>query len=47
VLYEPTCDVCGHHIEDDKCEYCKHTGDNGDWVKEVIKDKDKNDSRNT
>ncbi len=47
MLYEPTCDVCGHHIEDDKCEYCEKTGDNGDWVEEVIKDKDKNDSRNT
>ena len=40
MLYEPTCDVCGHHIEDDKCEYCKHTGDNGAWVEEVIKEKD-------
>ena len=46
MLYEPTCDVCGHHIEDDKCEYCKQTGENGDWVKEVIKDKDKKDAFN-
>ena len=45
MLYEPTCEVCGHHIEDDKCEYCEKTGENGNSVKEVIKDKD--DSRDT
>ena len=36
MLYEPTCEVCGHHIEEDKCEYCRITGENGDWVKKVI-----------
>ncbi len=47
MLYEPTCEVCGHHIEDDKCEYCEHTGHNGDWVEETIKKKKEDDSRNT
>ena len=37
MLYEPTCEVCGSHIEDDRCEVCENTGDNGDWVEEVIK----------
>ena len=36
MLYEPTCDVCGHHIEDDRCDYCRNTGENGDWVKKII-----------
>ena len=36
MLYEPTCDICGHHIEDDRCEYCRNTGNNGDWVKTII-----------
>ena len=36
MLYEPTCDICGHHIEDDVCEYCRYTGENGDWIKKVI-----------
>ena len=38
MLYEPTCEICGSHIEDDRCEVCEHTGDNGDWVEEVIND---------
>ena len=45
MLYEPTCEVCGSHIEDDRCEVCEHTGDNGDWIEEVIKKKD--DPRDT
>ena len=45
MLYEPTCEVCGSYIEDDICKVCEHTGDNGDWVEEVIKEKD--DSRDT
>jgi len=45
MLYEPTCDVCGHHIEDDVCEYCKNTGDNGAWIEEVIKEKDDKSSK--
>ena len=36
MLYEPTCEVCGHHIEDDRCEYCRATGENGDWINKVI-----------
>ena len=36
MLYEPTCEVCGSHIEDDRCEVCEHTGDNGNWIKTVI-----------
>ena len=40
ILHEPTCEVCGSYIEDDVCKVCEHTGDNGDWVEEVIKDKD-------
>ena len=40
MLYEPTCEICGSHIEDDRCEVCEHTGDNGDWVEEVIKKKE-------
>ncbi len=40
MLYEPTCEVCGSHIEDDRCEVCENTGDNGEWVKEIVKDKD-------
>jgi len=38
MLYEPICDICGSHIEDDKCEVCEHTGDNGNWVEKVIKE---------
>ena len=38
MLYEPTCDVCGHHIEDDRCEVCEHTGDNGNWIEKVIEE---------
>jgi recombinational DNA repair protein RecR len=45
MLYEPTCEVCGSHIEDDRCEVCEHTGDNGDWVEEVIKEKDDKSSK--
>ena len=33
MLYEPTCEVC------------EHTGDNGAWVEEVIKDKDDKSSK--
>ena len=36
MLYEPTCEVCGHHIEDDRCDYCRNTGENGDWINKVI-----------
>ena len=36
MLYEPTCEICGHHIEDDRCEYCRNTGSNGDWINKVI-----------
>ena len=45
MLYEPTCEICGSHIEDDRCEVCDHTGDNGAWVEEVIKDKDDKSSK--
>jgi|TARA_R100000329_G_scaffold146859_1_gene133806 RNA polymerase subunit RPABC4/transcription elongation factor Spt4 len=38
MLYEPICEICGSHIEDDKCEVCEHTGDNGNWVEKVIKE---------
>ena len=31
-----TCEVCGHHIEDDRCEYCRNTGNNGAWIDKVI-----------
>ena len=36
MLYEPTCEICGHHIEDDRCDYCRNTGENGDWINKVI-----------
>ena len=36
MLYEPTCEVCGHHIEDDICEYCRNTGDNEKWIEKII-----------
>ena len=36
MLYEPTCEICGHHIEDDICEYCRNIGDNGKWIEKII-----------
>ena len=45
MLYEPTCEICGSHIEDDRCEVCEHIGENGDWVEEVIKEKDDKSSK--
>jgi len=45
VLYEPTCEVCGSLIYYGNRAVCEPTGYNGNWVKEVIKDKD--DSRDT
>ena len=38
MLYEPTCEVCGSYIEDDRCGVCENTGDNGDWVEKVIEE---------
>ena len=40
MLYEPTCEICGSHIEDDRCEVCEHTGDNGDLGRRGYKGKD-------
>ena len=36
MLYEPTCEICGHHIEDYICEYCRNTGYNGKWIEKII-----------
>ena len=38
MLYEPTCEICGSHIEDDRCDVCENTGDNGGWVDKIVKE---------
>ena len=40
-----TCEVCGHQHRSTYCVVCETTGDNGDWVDEVTKNKD--DTRDT
>ena len=35
-----TCEICGHQHRSTHCVVCEKTGDNGDWVEEVIKNKE-------
>jgi hypothetical protein len=32
-----TCEICGHQHRSTHCVFCEKTGDNGNWIEEVLK----------
>ena len=31
------CEICGHQHRSTHCVFCEKTGDNGNWIEEVLK----------